>query len=109
MAESLNFADRWELVRLTGGMGGLVDRKQRGSRLLIQLVWIISIRRPMSTHKNTRGCTIASVRNTPSMEILSFVRWGDLPLWRITSFMAWVVGSSEVVKSCILRSPFKRV
>jgi hypothetical protein len=34
------------------------------------------------------GGTIASVRNTPSMKMFSIVRCGDLPLWRMTSFMA---------------------
>jgi len=35
-----------------------------------------------------REGTIASVRKTPSMEMFSIVRWGDCPLWRMTSFIA---------------------
>ena len=47
---------------------------------------------------NGKG-TIASVRNTPSMKMFSIVRCGDLPLWRITSFMEWMTGSCALVKS----------
>jgi hypothetical protein len=43
--------------------------------------------------------TIASVRNTPSMKMFSIVRCGDLPLCRITSFIAWIIGSCVFVKS----------
>jgi hypothetical protein len=49
--------------------------------------------------------TIASVRKTPSMDIFSRVRWGDRPRWRTISFMAWVMGSSELVKSSTRRFP----
>jgi hypothetical protein len=45
------------------------------------------------------GVTIASVRNTPSMKMFSIVKCGDFPLWRITSFIAWMIGSCAFVKS----------
>ena len=49
--------------------------------------------------------TIASVRNTPSMKIFNIVRCGDLPLWRMTSFIAWIIGSCASVKSSECKVP----
>ena len=50
--------------------------------------------------------TIASVRCTPSMKISIIVKCGERPLCRITSFMAWVMGSEESMKSFVCRVPF---
>lgn len=48
---------------------------------------------------------MASVRKTPSMEMFRRVRWGERPLWRITSFIAWMIGSPVFVKSSDFNIP----
>ena len=39
------------------------------------------------------------------MKIFNIVRCGDLPLWRMTSFIAWIIGSCASVKSSECKVP----
>jgi len=72
-----------------------VERMSPSACTLVRIQWV--------------GETMASVRNTPSMKMFSLVKCGERPLWRITSFMAWVIGSVVSVKSSTERFPLFRV
>jgi len=37
--------------------------------------------------------------------MFSLVKWGERPRWRITSFIAWIIGSGEELKSTAWRIP----
>jgi len=101
-----DFEDRWGLIRLMGEMDGLKDLMLIGSTLLILLAWKGLIRLPIYQSGFNDGVrTIASVRNTPSMKMFNIVKCGDLPLWRMTSFIAWIMGSCASVKSSECRLP----
>ena len=90
------------------GLDGLMDLMPIGSRLLIRSASRESVHRPMISFA-IWWRTMASVRNTPSMDMFSLVRCGDRPRWRTISFMACVIGSAEVVKSSMLRLPLFEV
>jgi hypothetical protein len=106
VVEMINFEDKLELIKSKGGRGELAVLKLRGNTLLTPLAWTRLIRLPTININSSYGrMTIASVRKTPSMEMFSIVKWGDLPLWRITSFIACIIGSWELVKSSVCRFP----
>jgi len=81
-----------------------MDLTRIKNMLLTPLVWIRLVRRPMVSFF-FKGRTMASVRKTPSTDIFNLVKCGERPRCRTISFMAWVIGAAEVVKSSMRRFP----
>lgn len=74
MVENLGYGDIWVLTEWKDGKGESMVPKPRENMLLILSEWIKSGRLPSCQRVFGGVKTIASVRNTPSMEMFTTVK-----------------------------------